>query len=150
VNYCPKQVTTEYRLACKGLSLLEIMISFTIATVAILTILVFFAYSLDNLRVGKSVAQATSIAQRHLESLKGDLDALESLADNPTTATPETVAETLYDPGTNEPIQYRVTTTVGRLPAPQDDMIDIIIKVDWNYKGKPKNVILENYINARH
>ncbi|MCE1246734.1 MAG: hypothetical protein LWY06_08830 [Firmicutes bacterium] len=150
MKYCQIAEKTKYRLATRGLSLLEIMISFAIATVAILTILVFFAYALDNLRVGKSVAQATAIAQRHLEALRADTDKLENLADGATGTSPEAVAETLYDPGTNEPIQYTVTTTVGRLPSPQDELIDVVIKVDWKYKDRPKNVILENYINSRH
>jgi hypothetical protein len=85
-----------------------------------------------------------------MEALKADLDALENMADKTTSAAPETVAETLYDPGTNEPIQYTVTTTVTRLPSPEDEIIDAMVRVDWVYKNKARNMTLENYINSRH
>jgi len=135
----------------RGLSLLEVVISLGIAVVAIVTMLVFFAYALENVRVGKSVGQATAIAQRHMESLKAKgKEALAEMADAGESPTQVSEVETLYDPGTNVPLEYTVTYSVVRLPAPQERILDIVVRVDWKYQDKPKNLVLESYVNSRY
>lgn len=133
-----------------GLTLLEVIISLAIALVAILTMLLFFAYSLDNIREGKTVAQATTVAQRYMEELRADVDTLQTKADSGETQEPEKVTETMYDPGTNNPIEYTVTVEVNRLPSPNEELIDIIVKVEWQYKStKLRKIVLESYVKSK-
>ncbi|MCD4784326.1 MAG: hypothetical protein K8T10_10945 [Candidatus Eremiobacteraeota bacterium] len=141
----------RYGNLSRGLSLLEVIISLGIASVAILTMLLFFAYALENIRIGKSVGQATAIAQRHMESLKAKgKEVLAEMADSGGESTQVSEVETLYDPGTNTPLNYTITYSVVRLPPPQERVLDIVVRVDWEYQDAPKNLVLESYVNSRY
>lgn len=143
------------REAKSGFSLLEVVIALGIAAIAVSSLIVFFAYALETIRISKSVAQATTIAQRKMEELKANPDSILEMAAGPN-PTPRTVAEILYStPGTSltspkVPIMYTVTTTSNFIPNTNKRVIDVVVTVSWKYKNPyagvdNKRVVLEYY-----
>lgn len=143
-----------------GFSLLEVILAIGIAAIAILTLLVFFAYSLENIRVGKSIAHATALAQRRLEYLKSNPDEIKRLIymvddeigkgvpiEDACASESEKVSEAIYDPDFEKPVEFTITTNVKRLPPPQEYVADIWVVVTWKYKNLIRKVVLETYYN---
>lgn len=132
----------------KGLTLLEIIISMGIALVAILTMLIFFAYALDSIREAKTIAQATAIAQKTMEEyLSKSEEELRGYADEGEVIEPFTTQEVMYDPATNSPIDYTVTVKVERMT---NRLLNVLVEVKWKYKSdRERPIILESYVPTR-
>ena len=87
----------------EGFSLLEVIISLGIAAISVSSLIIFFTYALQNIRVTRSMAQATILAQRTIEDLKSDPTRILEMADDPAyVAGPVETAEILYKPETFE------------------------------------------------
>ncbi len=143
----------------EGFSLLEVIIALGIAAISVSSLIIFFSYAMQSIRISRSMAQATTLAQRQMEELKANPGRIMEMADDPLyVAGPVETAEILYNPETFElgspriPIPFFITTTAERIPETGGRVIDILVEVRWRYQGfgttgdpENKKVILESY-----
>lgn len=144
-------ITDPRKRKSRGLSLLEVIIAIGIAAIAVSSMVIFFAYVMESIRMGRSVAQATTLAQRYLEELKGDPSRITQMAEERkdpefVEPPPEVMAEILYQPegvylaAPKIPIIYKVTTKAEYQEDRGERIIDLVVEVTWRYKNPYKDI----------
>lgn len=127
----------------KGFSLLEIVLAMGFAGMVVISLFGFIGFVFAGIKHGKLTAQATTVASRYIEKIKGDIDTARSLMES---GTPVTVEEVVIDPITNVPRQYTVTTQMAPVST-GSNLGDLVVRVEWKEKQKTNKVLMETYLN---
>lgn len=125
----------------RALTLAEIMISVGVASVALLTLIMFVSMIYRAAREGKSQAAASTLARKSLERLRTDTEFFEeTTAEEGLTA----IEEFTVDPGTGV-VNFTVFTHCTPIYGTDERYYDAAVKVSWE-EGRDREVNLKTVI----
>jgi type II secretory pathway pseudopilin PulG len=123
----------------RGFSLVDLLVAFTIFSMALLATLTIFPASMQSIRKARMNTMATHLAQSALESVFN-----QSFATIANSAGSTTMTSTLN--GSQETVTFTTTITVNSLSS---DLKDVSVRVSWSEDAAGSlshNVTLETYV----
>lgn len=125
----------------RGLTLAEIMIALGVASIALLTLIMFVSMIYRAAREGKSQAAASSLARKSLERLRTDGEYFkEAASEEGLTA----IEEFTVDPGTGA-VNFTVVTHCTPIEDTDERYYDAAVNVSWE-EGRDREVHLQTVL----
>ncbi len=129
----------------RGLTLAEILIAVAVASVALLTMVLFTSVIHRAAREGKSQATASTLARTELERLRADPQYLRRVQDEAPFTVERTEVIDSSQRGRLAPTVFTVEITLTPLSS-NDHFLESTVLVHWNESHRQRQVSLHSYL----
>lgn len=125
----------------RGFSLIDLLIAFTVFSIAIVSALTIFPTTMKAIRKARLKVMATHMSQAAIESVvNNNFSAIVSSGPTPTVLT------TIVN-GSSESITYNTTINVTTVVA--NSLVDVVVVVSWTDNGVAQSITNETLIAAK-